>query len=418
MPANRTLPLWGGRALAFIGIMLLALNLRAAVTALSPIVSQITQDIPLSSLDLGIIGMLPPVSFAIFGILTPRLTRRVGLETSVVVVCAFMLFGHLVRASAPGVGILWAGSVIAFAGMGAGNVLLPPLVKRYFPDRIGLLTALYAAVLSVSTFLPPLLAAPMAAQAGWRVSLGSWALLALVAALPWLGILVGRRSQAGASGQGRRLVEVPDATEIGRVWHSRIAWALGVVFAMSSLNAYAMFAWIPRLMIDLAQVGVGEAGLMLSLYSVIGLPAALLIPVLAARMQNAAILVYVGVGCWFAGYLALLTVPALLPWLWVTLIGAGPLLFPVVLVLINTRTRTHGMAVQLSAFVQSVGYTLGALGPLLVAMLHEVTGGWQAPIYLLLVSAAVAGVAGFWLTRPILVEDELAARSKRLAQES
>lgn len=404
VPETRSTPLWAGRTLALLGILLVALNLRTAVAAVSPIVSQIDAEIPLSVLGLGIIGMLPPVCFAVFGILTPVLTRRVGLEVSAVSAIVVMIVGHLLRAVAGDYTLLLIGSVLAFAGMGIGNVLLPPLVKRYFPDRIGLLTSAYAACLAVSTFLPPLVAAPLTASTSWRVSLGIWAALAFIALVPWLGILFfnNRATDAGAT-----IIEEPEELLLGRVWHSPIAWAIGVVFAMSSFNAYAMFAWLPELLSETAGLSAAASGSLLSLYAAMGLPAALLIPVIATRIRNAGLLVYVGVLCWIVGDLGLLLIPSTATWVWVAFAGAGPLLFPVALVLINLRTRSHEMAVALSGFVQGVGYTLGALGPLLFGLFHELTGGWLWSLVLLLASALMAAVAAIVLSRPTMIEDDV-----------
>jgi CP family cyanate transporter-like MFS transporter len=139
-----------------------------------------------------------------------------------------------------------------------------------------------------------------------------------------------------------------------------------------------------------------------------GIPAALVIPVLTSRLKNVGVLVYVGVFAFVLGDLGLLLAPTLVPWLWVALAGLGPLLFPLSLVLINLRTRTHEGSVALSGFVQGVGYTLGALGPLLVGLLHELTGDWVWPLVFLLASALAAAIAGAVVARPHLLEDDLA----------
>jgi CP family cyanate transporter-like MFS transporter len=183
-------PLWAGRTLALLGILLVAANLRAAVTALSPIFDEITRDVPFGAAGIGLLGALPPVCFAVFGLVAPLFTRKASLEVVMVIALAAIVLGHLVRGLSVSFWMLTAGSVLTFAGMAVGNVLLPPLVKRYFPDRIGLLTSLYATVLSISTLVPPLLAVPVADSAGWRYSVGMWAVLSVLALLPWLGILV------------------------------------------------------------------------------------------------------------------------------------------------------------------------------------------------------------------------------------
>jgi len=405
---NSPRSLWAGRTLALLGIVLVAANLRTAVAALSPIVSQISTDVPLSPTAIGVLGMLPPVCFAFFGIFTPVYTRRLGLENVLVLALTAMLLGHLTRGLAGSLPVLVIGSVVTFAGLGVGNVLLPPLVKKYFPDRIGLVTSLYVTMLSLSTLFPPLIAVPVADAAGWRVSLGLWVLPVLVALVPWVTMFVRHRVQVTPG----TVVEEAEPALVGRIWRSSIAWALAVVFAASSLNAYAMFAWLPQLLIDTAGVTSAQAGTLLSVYAAMGIPCALLIPWLTARMKNVAGLVYLGVAVFLLGDLGLLLAPGTLTWLWVVLAGLGPLLFPLVLVLINLRTRTHAGSVALSGFVQSVGYTLGALGPLSVALLHEITGGWTAPLLFLIGTALAITVAGAVIARPHLLEDDLERRHR------
>lgn len=408
-PPNASIPLWQGRALALLGILFVAWNLRTAVAALSPIFSQIRADVPLSSVDVGVIGMLPPVCFALFGIVTPLFTRRASLELIVVLSMVAIIAGHLVRAVAGSFALLAVGSIVAFAGMAVGNVLLPPLVKRYFPDRIGLMTSLYATVLAVSTLLPPLVAVPVANGAGWRVSVGMWAGLAVLAVLPWLSIVLRRRSAASVAddgnGDGNDDVDEAEPRLLGRVWRTAVGWSIAITFAVSSLNAYAMFAWLPQIVHDTAGIGAASAGALLSLYAAMGAPAGLLIPVLAPRMKNVGLLVYAGVASFLIGDLGLIFIPGVATWLWVLLAGLGPMLFPLCLVLINLRTRTHAGAVALSGFVQGVGYTLGALGPLAVGVLHQWTGGWTVALWVLIGTALAAAAAGIVIARPHQLED-------------
>jgi CP family cyanate transporter-like MFS transporter len=394
--------------MALLGIILVALNLRTAVAAISPIVSEIGVDIPLTAVGLGVLGMLPPVCFAIFGILTPLATRRASLELITTLAMVAVLAGHLMRAASPSFSMLVVGSVVTFAGMSVGNVLLPPLVKRYFPDRIGLVTSLYATVLSVSTFIPPLIAVPVADTAGWRVSLGMWAVTALVAVVPWCAVLL--RARKDRSGQPHPQlttaeIETASASILGRVWRTRVAWAIMVIFSVSSVNVYTFFAWMPKMLADIAGSSPGQAGALLGLYAAMGLPTALFIPLLAARLRNVGILIQIAVVLLVAGDIGLLLLPTVATWLWVSLAGLGGLLFPLALVLINSRTRTHEGAVALSGFAQGVGYTIAAAGPLLFGFLHEVSGGWTWPLLFLAVVALAPVAAGIVLSRSTMIED-------------
>jgi len=408
--------LWAGRALALTGILLVALNLRTAVAALSPIITQVSADIPLGVLAVSVLGMLPPVCFAVFGISTPAFARWWGLERALIVALLAILVGHVLRGFAGSLTLLLIGSVIGFAGLGMGNVLLPPLVKKYFPDRIGLVTSLYATVLALSTLVPPLIAVPVADSVGWRVSLGMWAVLAAVAVIPWVGMIVQERRRAANLSRHPPTADVSleeaDPALLRGIWSSPLAWAIAVVFGTSSLNAYSMFAWLPELLRESAGMSPTHAGVMLSLFAAMGIPAGLVIPVLTARMKNVGLLVYLGAALFIVGDLGLMFLPGVATWLWVVFTGLGPLLFPLALVLINLRTRTHKSAVALSGFVQSVGYTLGAVGPLVVGILRAVSGGWFWPVAFLLATAIAAIIAAGVVARPHMLEDDLASRSR------
>ena len=397
-------PLWAGRVLALVAILLVALNVRTAVASLSPIVHRVSEEIPLDSLGLGLLGMLPPVAFALSGILAPIAARRLGLEGTVVVACLAMVVGPVIRGVAPSYAVLVVGSAITLFGMGFGNVMLPPAVKRYFPDRIGLVTSAYVTLLAISTAMAAAFAEPVATVSGWRISIAVWAVLAAAALLPWVLLAVRARRERAAATE-----TLPPVVHLRGLHRSGVAWSITVAFVVSAITMYSMFAWMPVLLVEHAGVGEIEAGALLALFSIIGLPSGLIVPVLAARMRRVGLLILIGSVCFVVGFLGLWLVPAAVV-LWVILAGAGGMMFPVCLVLINTRTRTGQGSIALSGFAQTFGYTGGALGPLGVAFLHDVTGGWEVPLICLAVISLVAIVPGITLSKPRYVEDELAAK--------
>ncbi|MDT0156086.1 MFS transporter [Microbacterium sp. ARD32] len=442
-------PLWQGRALAVLGILLCAFSLRSAVASLSPVVDHIASDFPLSSAVLGLIGTLPPVCFAVFGLLTPLLERRLGIERLTVIALVAIATGLVLRGLvAESVGLVLATAVI-FAGVGMGNILMPPLVKKYFPDRIGLMMTLYTTAMAFSTFVPPLVAVPVADAAGWRFSLAMWAVFALAGVLPWLGMLVkgrdastGPRAAEAPGGAERRPergvgiegsprnewvpepVEGPDFAITGpiatsptnrrlfaRLARIPLVWALSAAFGTSSIMAYVSFAWLPVIMIDVVGVDAATAGLLLSLFAFVGLPSSLLIPVLVVRFHATRPLFLFAALGGLTGILGLLLAP--LPgllWLWTVLFGLVGMLFPLALVLISIRSRSSESAVLLSSFVQSVGYTLAAIFPVLIGLLHEATGGWTAPLIVIGAVLIASIPAGMIAGRRRTVEDEWEAR--------
>lgn len=413
MPETRSLPLWAGRTMAFIGIMLLAINLRTAAVAFSPIIGHIEADIPLDGLRIGLIGAVPAVAFSLSAFFGAAAAKKVGLEQLVALSIVAMVIGHVIRAFSGSYLVLLIGTIVSLGAAGIGNVLLPPLVKRYFPDRIGLLTGLYALLLAISAALPAALAVPVADAAGWQVSIGMWSVLALLSFLPWV-LVLGQHRRATSGADDAPELSAVDTTALGRIWHSRMAWALAVVFASSSVHFYTAAAWFPELMVDIAGVTPLEAGGILAIFSLVGVPTALITPILAARMKNVSWMVLFGLLFFILGYLGLLFAPAFAPVLWAILVGVGNLIFPVSLVLINLRSRTHQGSVALSGFVQGFGYAIAAAIPLLVGVLHDLSGGWTLPMLMVLVVTAACIGPAIALRRPKFIEDDLA----RIAQKA
>ncbi len=404
-------PLWLGRTAAVLGIILLALNLRTAVAVLAPILSLVSDDIPLDSTGIGLLGMLAPLAFAASGFITPMIARRIGLEATLVVACLGMVLGPLVRATAFSYPMLVAGSVLVMAGMGFANILLPPVIRKYFPDRIGLFTGIYVTLMSISASVPPLIASPLATSIGWRPAVGMWALLAVGALVPWIVVLVqhrGMHRRAEADGS----LAVAEPALLGQMRHSVVARALALALSITALNVYAMFAWLPEIVINIAGTSPTEAGALLALYGIMGLPLGLIAPLLVARVRNVAWILVGAVGCYLSGYLGLLLAPATATWLWVALIGAGPIVFPLSLLLINLRTRSHEGSIALSGFVQGIAYGVAALGPLLIGLMHDLTGAWMLPLVFLVATTMLTLVSAVALARPRTVEDELDARAR------
>jgi len=402
---------WRGRIVVLVGIVLVGLNLRIAVASVSPILDLVRADVDLTAAEVGLLGTIPVISFALFGSLATPLARRFGLEPTMVAALLLSAVGEVARAltsSAPGF-LGW--SMIALAGMGMGNVLLPPLVKRYFPDRIGAVTAAYSVALSISTALPPLFALPLARATSWRVAVGVWAVVGLAAAVPWLFVIA--RSASARAHLRSILRRAPQpggpgalggagGDEVRVVWRSRQAWAMALMFGMNSLGTYVGFAWLPTLLAD-AGLPSDEGGRWLALFAVLGAPMSLFGPVLAQRMRNPYPLVVAFVACWAIGYTGLWFTPAQGTAVWMVLLGIGPSSFPVLLALIGLRSTSSATAVALSGMVQGTGYVISGLGPIGIGILYEATGGWHAPIGVLLGCLVVLLVAAWFACRPTMI---------------
>lgn len=393
-----------GRVLVFSAIVLSALTLRAAVTSISPLFGRIGTDLQFGTTVIGIVGMLPPAMFAVFGLATPFLAKRTGLERAALLAMALTTIGMATRAFAPNTVSLLALSAIALAGMGIGNVVIPPLVKRYFSDRLAVVSTVYICVMQVSTMVPPLLAVPLADAHGWRVSIGVWAVVGLAAALPWLGVVVARRGRDEddvSAEAGSAAVHVEPA---GRIHRSSLAWGMVMMFAMTSLITYSMLTWLPTLLID-SGISEGLAGASVAAFGAMGLVTSLATPTLCAKLRNPFGLVVVAAVCYFGGFSGLHWSPTAGTVLWVCLIGLGTMTFPMSLTLINLRTRSAVGSSSLSGFTQGLGYVVSSSGPILFGVVHTASGGWGLPLALLTGCVGILLVGGYLCCRPRMLED-------------
>lgn len=379
------------------GILLVALNLRVAITSLGALLDEVSTGLALPAWLASVVTMLPALSFAGFGILTPRLTRWLGPARLLAVAMGVLAIGLLLRAMTGSVVIFLITSALALGGIAVSNVLLPGLVRQLFPTRAGLLTGLYTMVLIAGTSLGAALSVPIADAAGsWRAGLGAWALLAAVAAVPWL-VRSLRSGPAFASAP----TESGQATV--RPARTRFGWAMAIYFGTQSLSGYAIMGWFAQLFRD-AGFTAANAGLLLAGVTAAGLPIALLMPTLAHRRNDVRhIILLMSVASTLA-YVGLAVAPGL-GIVWVLLLAIGQGGFPLALALLGMRAREHANVVALSAFAQSAGYLVGATGPLLVGLLYDATGGWYAPLGFLLVALVIQTISGLYVGRPHYLED-------------
>ncbi len=148
------------RSLTFVGVLLIASNLRAPITALGPVIHEISASFSLSNSASGLLNALPLLIFGLASPFAPRLTRKVGLEKALLTALILITVGCIVR-SLMGLPGLWLGTFIIGLGIAIANVLVVPLVKRDFPSHtaLGLLCSLFITVGIAGILIMPGLAA-------------------------------------------------------------------------------------------------------------------------------------------------------------------------------------------------------------------------------------------------------------------
>lgn len=384
---------------AILTIALLAFNLRTAVSSISPVVTFIQKEIPLPIVTIGLIGIAAPLSFALASSISYQPTRRFGVEKTLLITIAMIISGHALRALAWDSTSLFAGSLLSLLGMGIGNVLLPVMVRKYFPNRVGLVSSFYITLTSISATLGSFVAVPVAEALGWRFSLGQWAIFSVFAAIPLLALW--------GNSTPEKKTENTDGKKA--IWRSPTAWAIAGMQSMTSVFGYVSFAWLPLLLLEHNGVSVAQAGLLLSLFAIMGLPPSLLVPMLASKYKSSHTIITVFSGAMgVAGTLGILFGGNQLLWVFVVLAGFGPSMFPLALTLFNLRSRKRSTVLAVSAFGQGVSYSTATLSVFVVGVMREVTGGWEAGLWLMFGFALLAIPVAIQISKGRNIDDELA----------
>ncbi len=389
-PSVRTRTRLAHPALLLVGIVLVALNMRACLAAISPMVGEVQRTFGLSATASGLITTVPVLFQGLGAPLTPRLTRRFGAERVVLGAVLVLGAGVLLRVL-PSVAALYAGCMVIGVAIAVLNVSMPGLVKREFPDKAATMTGVYSTTMLVGATLAAGVSVPLekVLGGGWQASLGVWSLLALVAAVAWL-------PQVLRSRQEKALVAAaPVGRPIEGIWRSALAWQISLFMGISSLLVYIMVAWLPTILADHG-MDRGEAGLVFAFSNLMQVAGAFLVPLAAGRMTRQRGLAVGMVALNAVGIIGLLVAPVSGAWASAAVLGVaqgGSL--GLALAFIVLRTDSVAGAAQLGGMSQAVGYLVAAAGPVGAGALHQATGGWNLPLILMLGFAGVAAVAGW-----------------------
>ncbi len=377
-------------------LLFVALNLRPAIASVSPVLGSIRRSDGLSPFEAGMLTTLPLVCFGLLALVTPRLVHRTGVGALLLGCLGGLAIGIALR-SAPSVVTLYAGTLVIGVSVAVANVVMPGIVKKDFPGRVGLMTGLYTMALSAGPALAGASSVPLEQLLGgsWRLALGFWALPAALAAALWFPMRrhdrplgrhegpIPRHDRPIGPHDGGVPAEAPVAFEgVGR--GDRVAWALTAYMGLQSLNFYVVLAWLPTVLHDRG-TSLVTSGLLLALTSVAGIAAALVTPLVTHRMHDERVAVAVSTAALAVGVGGLLLDTRGLDALWVVMLGIGQgSAVSLALMMMVVRAWSSTQATALSGMAQGVGYLLAAAGPVLAGAVFAATGGWTAPLAILL----------------------------------
>ncbi|WP_067450545.1 CynX/NimT family MFS transporter [Actinomadura macra] len=395
-PVSRATAAW-----SLLGLVLLTINLRAAITGISPLLGDLRDVLGLSGVQVSVLTTLPVLCLGVFASLAPALARRLGAETAIAGSLVLITLGILLRV-VPSPVALYLGTILAGAGIAMGNVLVPAVIKRTFPGRVGSLTGLAMMLMSASGAVAAGLAVPLDDAGGWRLALAIWAVPSLIAALTWGPLAIrARRHPTGPSSAAPVATEGPsmDGAAEGTLLRSGTAWFVAAFMGLASLMFYVLMSWLPEIMRD-SGYAPATAGMMVSAMMIVGIPLGFFVPVFAARLRDQRLLVAALAATMVVGIVGLLVAPTA-GWVWVITLGVGTgSAFPLAYTLLSLRSPSPSIAARLSGMAQTSGYLLAAVGPLAVGVLHSATGGWDGSLVLLLVLVVPELAFGLLAARP------------------
>lgn len=380
------------RILLGAGLVLVAANLRPVFPSLSAVLPDAVRDLSLSPVFASVVTTLPVACMGIFAPLAPWLARRFGAERTILGMMLLLALGTGLRGIESGWALL-VGSVVAGGCIAIGNVLLPGLVKRDFPDRAALMTGLFTMALCGGAAIAAGVTSPLQHGLGsWSQALAAWAVPAGLVALLWIA--------PARADTGHRVVR----PAVRGLWGKPLAWQVTLFMGLQSALAYCVFGWLAPILRDRGMDAV-EAGIVVSMSVLVQTVSCLAAPSIAVRGRDQRPAAVGFLACAVIGFLGLLFAPIWSVWVWAVLQGIGQgSLIAVAMTIIVLRSPDAHVAAQLSSMAQTVGYVLAAGGPLLIGLIHALTGGFAASGILVLLLGLGAGAAGWGAGRAVLLD--------------
>lgn len=376
-------------------IFLISMNLRPAITGVGPVLEFIRADTGLSAVLAGVLTSIPLAAFALMSPWAAAIGGKLGMERAIFIALIVLAAGVLLR-SAPSLFALYAGSILLAAAIAVGNVLVPGLIKRDFPDRVGLMTSVYATTLATFASLSSGISVPLAdtLPGEWRGSLAVWFIPAIVTALILLPQLKNATKPLAAPGE--------KATQ--SVWRSKLGWNVTLFMGLQSMSFYTILSWLSSILQDQGYTPLA-AGWIVAMFPALGIPVGFVFPLMMSRFKDQRAVSLFWSLVMLAGYVGMIFLPQFTVfWVIVSGIALG-FCFPLALAFFALRASNTQQAAALSGMAQSVGYGIAALGPVLFGALHDFTQGWTAALWMIVACAAMQAYVGWHAGRKAHVGD-------------
>lgn len=389
--------------LVLFAMILLATNMRAPIVALGSIAPVVQDALGISETEIGWLGAVPMLTFAIGALIAPSIGKRFGLENTLIVMVALLTFGMVLRSVVPTwLGFL-TGTVMLTLAIGFANTLAAPIIKQRTPKNIPLVTGLFSLTMTIGAGIVAGVVLPLSEWVGWQWAVGGWSIFGVFALILWIFL----RIRLGSSNHQPIPTSATTSAKIS-IWRSAFGWQIAMFMGIQSLLYYTVASFLPSILVSKGMSAV-NAGQMGAVFQFMAPLAILIVTWLINRGRPIQALAITAASFNVIGILGLSYASTDLAWLWSGFMGAGcSAIFTLSMMLFSLRTYTTNQSSELSGMAQFVGYLVAFFGPLGTGWLHEATDSWDLPLLLILILMIINVGLAWLVSRPVMVDGQKA----------
>lgn len=373
------------KVIILLGIILLGMILRTPITSVGAIIGPLKNLLEINNTVAGLITTIPLIAFAIFSPFVAKISNKIGLEKTLYLAAIVTSIGLLLRFYI-NTSVFFVTTFIIGVGLTVGNVLLPGLAKKYFPENLGVMTGFYAVVMNVSASVAAGISYPILSSnvGGEKFSTGLavniWLIVSILNIVIYAIITKNSKSE-----------RIEDKKSGGKGYLRNLKmWSVMLSMGLQSALFYCSVSWFAEIMISKGFTP-SEAGLLLSISQFAQFPSTFLVPVLAEKIKNKLIIpIFIAMGyvasligmIYIQGNFALMTIYIVL----FALAGGGS--FSYVMYLFSAKSKNEEEAADISGLAQAGGYWLAAIFPPLLGYIRDILN-WDVAIYILIMTASL-----------------------------
>lgn len=373
------------KVIILLGIILLGMILRTPITSVGAIIGPLKNLLEINNTVAGLITTIPLIAFAMFSPFVAKISNKIGLEKTLYLAAIVTSIGLLLRFYI-NTSVFFVTTFIIGVGLTVGNVLLPGLAKKYFPENLGVMTGFYAVVMNVSASVAAGVSYPILSSnvGGEKFSTGLavniWLIVSILNIVIYAIITKNSKSE-----------RIEDKKSGGKGYLRNLKmWSVMLSMGLQSALFYCSVSWFAEIMISKGFTP-SEAGLLLSISQFAQFPSTFLVPVLAEKIKNKLIIpIFIAMGyvasligmIYIQGNFALMTIYIVL----FALAGGGS--FSYVMYLFSAKSKNEEEAADISGLAQAGGYWLAAIFPPLLGYVRDVLN-WDVAIYILIMTASL-----------------------------